>query len=68
MIFSDIFRVIFSNKLHNTFWAAFSFPSESLLVPIGFMGAPTVLIEKLVNGRECYSAIKKLEEILQVGI
>ncbi len=30
------------------------------------MGAPTVLIEKLVNGRECLSAIKSLEDMLKV--
>jgi DUF917 family protein len=32
------------------------------------MGAPTVLTEKLLNGKECLSAIKELEKVLQVFV
>ena len=44
----------------------FSLAKDSLLVPSGYMGAPTVLIEKLLNGKECLTAIKELEKILKV--
>jgi DUF917 family protein len=31
------------------------------VVPVAFMGAPTVVLEKLINGREMLQAIKHLE-------
>jgi DUF917 family protein len=36
-------------------------PDDSLVVPSAMMGAPTVLIEKLPNGREAEIALRRLE-------
>ncbi len=40
--------------------------AEADIVPIGFMGAPTVLVEKLINGKECFEAIDALKVACQV--
>ncbi len=39
-------------------------PDDALVVPIAFMGAPVILIEKLANGNEAKDALKMLEEKL----
>lgn len=36
--------------------------------PIAFMGAPTVLIEKLFNGKEFVNGIKNMESMMKVII
>ena len=37
-------------------------------MPVGFMGAPTVIIEKLINGFEYKKGIQVLEKFLQVRL
>lgn len=39
-------------------------PDDALVVPCGWIGAPTVSIEKLPNGRENSAAMRRLEEVL----
>ena len=40
-----------------------SVPDDALVAPCGWMGAPTVSLEKLPNGREAVMGLRKLEEI-----
>lgn len=40
-----------------------AFADDALLVPCGWIGAPTVSVEKLPNGQEAVSGLRKLEEI-----
>ncbi|RVQ66366.1 DUF917 domain-containing protein [Croceicoccus ponticola] len=37
---------------------------DALVVPCGWIGAPTVSVEKLPNGREAVDGLRKLEEIM----
>ncbi|MBL0916758.1 MAG: DUF917 family protein [Sphingopyxis sp.] len=37
---------------------------DALLAPCGWIGAPTVSVEKLPNGNEAVSGLKRLEEIM----
>ncbi|MGW5649112.1 DUF917 domain-containing protein [Saccharopolyspora sp. NPDC003752] len=39
-------------------------PADATVVPISGMGAPTILLEKLPNGREELTALRALEEVL----
>ncbi|MDA8206766.1 MAG: DUF917 domain-containing protein [Thermaerobacter sp.] len=39
-------------------------PDEGLVVPAAMMGAPTVMVEKIPNGREIETAVATLEKIL----
>lgn len=43
----------------------FMVPDEALIIPTAFMGATTVLQEKLLNGKEAYGALKMLESYLR---
>ncbi|MBM3516452.1 MAG: DUF917 domain-containing protein [Alphaproteobacteria bacterium] len=44
--------------------AADQVPDDALVVPTAMMGAPTVIIEKLVRGDETGQALRRLERIL----
>ena len=37
-------------------------------VPIAFMGAPTILVEKLVSGGETHSALHALRQLIASGV
>lgn len=37
---------------------------DALVVPVGWIGAPTVSVEKLPNGREAVDGLRRLEEIM----
>jgi DUF917 family protein len=39
-------------------------PEDALVIPNGMMGAPTVLIEKLPNGNEAATSLRRLEGVL----
>ncbi len=39
-------------------------PDEGLVVPAAMMGAPTVMVEKIPNGKEVETAVSQLERIL----
>ncbi len=39
-------------------------PDNALVVPVGNIGAPTISIEKLPNGKEAEIGLRKLEELL----
>ncbi|HEU4959343.1 MAG TPA: DUF917 domain-containing protein [Sphingomonas sp.] len=39
-------------------------PDDALVAPCGWIGAPTVSVEKLPSGRETLAGLRKLEEIL----
>lgn len=41
-----------------------SLPDDALIAPCGWIGAPTVSVEKLPSGRETLAGLRKLEEIL----
>lgn len=41
-----------------------SLPDEALVVPCGWIGAPTVSVEKLPSGREALAGLKRLEKEL----
>ena len=46
----------------------FSSLSQDYVIPLGFMGAPTVMPEKLFSGNECPGLCKDMESITQVRI
>ena len=46
----------------------FSLNGDEWIAPTGFMGAPTVVIEKLASGIECSTAVNHLENITKVDI
>jgi len=40
-------------------------PDEGLVVPAAMMGAPTIMVEKIPNGREMQIAVSSLQKLLQ---
>ncbi|GAB3983954.1 DUF917 domain-containing protein [Actinoallomurus acanthiterrae] len=43
-------------------------PDDAIVVPVGMMGAPTVMVEKMPGGGEIYTALRALREVLDAEI
>ena len=39
-------------------------PKNGLILPVAFMGAPSVLVEKLIGGDELQLAAEKMQQLL----
>ena len=46
----------------------FNSPQNSLCLPVAFMGAPTIVIEKLFSGTETTDALEGIKKLLASGV
>ena len=46
----------------------FNSPQNGLSLPVAFMGAPTILIEKVISGTEMPSALEGMKKLLVSGV
>ena len=50
--------------MKHSLYFIFSVPKNGLILPVAFMGAPSVIIEKLIGGDELQLAAEKMQELL----
>ena len=69
-IFAGLVCILLLIHSHTDVFATcrFNSPQNGLSVPVAFMGAPTVLIEKVTSGTEMFSALEGIKKLLISGV